>query len=91
MSEDEQVALEIERLSKEVLDVIDVELFQCRVGCDVNRLRRLVTLITYHTSFEAMKAYIDAGLINELKMLAVIAGRKQRERHVEKKREASEG
>lgn len=52
------------------------ELANIRVTADVKRLGRLVTLFDYHTTYELMKAYIDAGLQNELSELTEKAGEK---------------
>jgi glutamate-1-semialdehyde aminotransferase len=69
---------EIDQRANELRQSFNDELANIRITADVERLGRLVTLFHYHTTYELMKAYNDAGLQKELTELAKKAGEKQK-------------
>ena len=62
---------EIDERINELRQSINDEFANIRITANVERLGRLVTLFHYHTTYELMKAYNDAGLQDELTELGM--------------------
>ena len=72
----EELRKEIEQRANELRQSFNDELLNIRITVDVSRLGRLVKLFHYHTTYELMKAFNDAGLQKDLTKLAKKAGEK---------------